>query len=217
MPRPTVRPALLVAALALVTAACGEGIVSSAGAGGASAPPTALPSPPVTTAVASAPEPAVDPPSYHVPEPPPGYHEAPVRVAGGMDDGNVHLAFIRGEDPDTSPDWAILRVTVQYGEPPFDPQDWIAAYRDLGDEEHPAASRLVASLDVPGRGIGVVERPPDPACQGEIRATTHPGRCGISVLRFSNHPGIQIVITASGTATEAEMLDLAARIEEVSP
>jgi len=156
-------------------------------------------------------------PRYRVTAPPASFREVPPQLAGGIDDGNVHMAFTRGDDPHTSPDWAVLRVTVVRDGRIFDADEWLAAYRRVSmEDESPAARRAAAKIMVPGHGEGIIERDPEPVCRGTERASLPPGRCGITVLRFSDAPGIQIVLSASGTAGEGELLALAASVERSS-
>ncbi len=163
---------------------------------------------PVTTAATQ------ERPRYRVTRPPASFREAVPQLAGGIDDGNVHMAFVRGDDPRTSSDWAILRITVVYDTRTFDPDEWLAAYRRVSaEDESPAAGRDAAKITVPGHGEGIIERDPQPECRGAERASLPPGRCGITVLRFSDAPGTQVVLSASGTAGETELLTLAATIE----
>lgn len=112
----------------------------------------------------------------------------------------VYMAFVRGEDPDTSPDWAIIRVRVLYSS--FDATAWYDAYMTPDPEEESGRIPNVKLTSVGDNTNALIKYP-------------HPVQDAGIVLRFGDDD-VQIMLTSTPGVTEAELREVADGIMEVS-
>ncbi len=142
-------------------------------------------------------------PVFAVAELPPGFelqvNELSNSIADGSGTPRTYMAFTRGEDPDTSEDWGVIRIRVVYR--PFDATSWINAYADLSEEES-AAGRHIERIAVGHNTNALIEHPETPDS-------------GLTVLRFGDND-VQIMITGTRGVTPDELQVVADGIMEVS-
>lgn len=112
----------------------------------------------------------------------------------------VYMAFVRGEDPDTSTDWAIIRVRVLYSS--FDANAWYDTYMTPDPEEESGRIPNAELTSVGGNDNALIKYP-------------HPGQDAGIVLRFGDDD-VQIMLTSTPGVTEAELREVAGGIMEVS-
>ncbi len=122
-------------------------------------------------------------------------------VVGGTD--RHYRAYIRGTDPDTSENWAVVRVRIRY-ESGFDADAWLAAWLEFKSDEGDGPlmpARAPQKITIRGTSNALAELPTEP---------------GITVIRWLEQPGIQIIVTGSGVTYE-ELLSIAEGLKEVQP
>jgi len=111
----------------------------------------------------------------------------------------VYMTFVRGEDPETSADWAIIRLRVLYS--PFDANAWYNAYMKPDPAEESGRIPNVELTSVGENTNALIEYP-------------QPGQDAGLVLRFGDN-GVQVMLTATPGVTVAELRQVAEGIVEV--